>query len=87
MRYKFQKKRLNSALIDSRCPWVSYFFKIKCILFLVLCVGYKFVSVDAQESQKMGVKFTGTGVTGGCKQPDVGAGNWTLVLYKSSKHP
>lgn len=35
-------------------------------------------------AEARGISFSAAGVTGSREKPDVGAGNWTQVLYKSS---
>lgn len=45
---------------------------------------YSCMGATAQGSQKMGWNPS-TGVTNGCKLPDLGTGNWPWILWKSSK--
>lgn len=69
--------------MPSKYLTISPSFYIRHLHMHVLAICH--VYADAHGGQKRALGSPGAGVSGNCEILDVGAGNQTLVLFKSSK--
>lgn len=78
-----QTKAIAADILGNIFMQFTFSFKI---IYLYVCGSVSALwMLVPMEARREGLEFPRTGVTGGCESPHVGAGDQTLVLWKSTE--